>query len=131
MGVFRVAEWVFGVFGDFLVLGGWVLGLYLVGVSVGVRCRSAVFGSWGSVRGLALCSARYPRRGAGMTDLLSRGYDGSTFARVRREGRRGRGGSTLARVRREGRALFGDPLLMRGWGLGLYLVRAVRRGQVW
>ena len=82
MGVFRVAEWVFGVFGDFLVLGGWVLGLYLVGVSVGVRCRSAVFGGWGSVRGLALCSARYPRRGAGMTDLLSRGCGGRGGAGV-------------------------------------------------
>ena len=126
MGVFRVAEWVFGVFGDFLVLGGWVLGLYLVGVSVGVRCRSAVFGCvrrLGVGSGLGAVLGEIPAAG--------RGYDGSTFARVRREGRRGRGGSTLARVRREGRALFGDPLLMRGWGLGLYLVRAVRRGQVW
>ena len=102
MGVFRVAEWVFGVFGDFLVLGGWVLGLYLVGVVVGVRfcsvvfggvrCCSAVFGSRGSVGGLAPRSAGYPRRGAGMTDLLSRGYDGSIFAWVWQEVRRGRGG---------------------------------------
>ena len=63
-------------FGDFFLLGVWGRGLYLVGVGVGVRFCSVVFGCvrWAVVvRDSVLCSARYPRRGAGMTDLVGAG----------------------------------------------------------
>ena len=58
----------------------------------GVRLCSMVFGGVRQpvvVRGAVLCSARYPRRGAGMTDLVGAGMTrlGAGEARTQQAGR--------------------------------------------
>ena len=59
-------------------------------------CGSGVGEGWGGGGGAwVLAAARYPRRGAGMTELISREYDG--------EGERGYDGANLARVWRRRR----------------------------